>query len=165
MRPDPELQFRFAGPGDAALVHALMQEGFAEYRRFALVSSALRESQDEVRRALVEGGALLVVLDGEPVGCARFLEDGDALVLSRMLVVPRARHRGIGRRLVQRLEQVARERGLVRVKLTARSQQPDNRPYYQGLGYRVVGYSECYGVPDLTTHMEKVLTEAGRGRS
>jgi hypothetical protein len=37
------------------------------------------------------------------------------------------------------LETLAERLGLERVRISARSQQPDNRPYYERLGYRVTG--------------------------
>jgi GNAT superfamily N-acetyltransferase len=96
--------------------------------------------------------------------CERGDANGDApgravgaLSFSRLSVARHARGAGLGRALVRALERLAEALGLQTVTMTARSQQPDNRPYYERLGYRVVGYAPCYGVPDLVTRMEKVL--------
>jgi GNAT superfamily N-acetyltransferase len=110
-----------------------------------------------VRQAIAEGGAVLAFLDGRAVGSLRFRVEGRTLWFCRMSVLPEARKQGLGVALVEYVEAHARRLGCTRVELTARSQQPDNRPYYQRLGYEVTGYSERYGVADLVTHMAKTL--------
>ena len=148
---------RLARPDEIALVWQLMLAGFDETRSFPLPSSALEENLDDVRRAIGGGGAVIAFSGDEAVGCARFRVAAATLTFSRMTVVPRARGAGIGAALVGYLEAHARRLGLAAVELTARSEQPDNRPFYEELGYRVVGYSERYGLPKLSTHMRKTL--------
>lgn len=84
------------------------------------------------------------------------VHDG-ALGFARLAVVPDARGRGIGAAIIARLESLAISLALGAVEITVRSQQPDNRPYYERLGYEVTGYGERYGVGDLVTKMRKVL--------
>ncbi len=178
-----ELVVRLAGPGEHRLVHELMLEGFAGYRELALPSSALAETLADVEAAIRAGGAVLAFDASGPVASARFAlrwaappafdvegalrvaaagtridrSPGGALAFSRMAVLPRARRRGVGRALVAWLERLASDLGLERVEITVRSQQPDNRPYYAAAGYRVVGYSDRYGIADMVTRMEKDL--------
>jgi ribosomal protein S18 acetylase RimI-like enzyme len=152
------LLVRLAQPNEAELVWKLMRAGFEEYRAYALPSSALSESLAEVRRELAKGGAVLAFVGERPVACARFKMENRTLSFSRMAVLPEVRRAGIGKTLVNYLEAHARRRGLDEVTLTARSEQPDNRPYYEKLGYKVVGYSERYGLAKLVTHMRKSLT-------
>jgi GNAT superfamily N-acetyltransferase len=151
------LLLRLAEPNEADVVHTVMRAAFIESEAEELPSSALDETVDDVRRALEEGGAVLALVDGRTVGCLRYRIADGALRFSRMGVLPEARKRGVGAAMVAYVEAHARRLGLERVELTARSQQPDNRPYYQRLGYTVVGYSERYGVADLVTHMRKTL--------
>jgi GNAT superfamily N-acetyltransferase len=155
--PNDVLLLRLAEPHEVEMMHAVMRAAFIESEARELPSSALDETVDDVRRALADGGAVLALVDGRAVGCLRFRIDGRALVFSRMGVLPEARKRGVGAAMVAYVEAHARRLGLRSVELTARSQQPDNRPYYQRLGYTIVGYSERYGVADLSTHMRKTL--------
>ncbi len=155
---DGGVSVRLAEFHESELVLSLTLSGFEEYRTQPLPSSALRETLEDVQRSLGEGGAVIASIAGEPVGCARFRCDGETLTFSRMAVVPSARRCGVGRALVAFLEAYARRLGARRVELTARSEQPDNRPYYQRLGYEVVGFSERYGLAKLVTHMRKSLT-------
>ncbi len=85
--------------------------------------------------------------------------DGEAgfLAYERLAVHPGLRNRRVGSAMVDFLEEHARSVGLSEVRADARSQQPDNRPYYLARGYRIVGYAERYGIPDMRTHMAKTL--------
>ena len=157
--PPESADIRVARGIDAARVRDVMLLAFDEYRAFALPSSALDESLEEIERAIERGGALLVVEGERDVGSVRFEVKGDALGFSRLAVVPHARGRGLGAAMIARLESMARSLDLARVEITVRSQQPDNRPYYERLGYEVTGYGERYGVPDLVTKMRKVITK------
>jgi GNAT superfamily N-acetyltransferase len=155
--PPTNCSFRVISASDTALVHELTQLGFGTEAGHAIPSSALKETVGDVARALDSSIALVGWLDGEAVAVARLRLDGSRLAVSRMAVVPRARGRGIGRALMREIERMARELGADKVVLTARSQQPDNRPFYARLGYEIVGYTERYGILDMVTHMEKQL--------
>jgi GNAT superfamily N-acetyltransferase len=182
------LELRLTRDEEASLVRSLIQRGFAETREFADPSSALGESEEDVRRELARGAALVAELDGEPVAVVRFfiepkgggqtvdralierarrgetvpsLLEGGQLVLSRLTVVPEARGRGIAQQLLGELERIAAQLGVRRLAITVRSQQPDNRPFWQSLGFRITGYSERYGIADMVTHMEKPCAQHG----
>lgn len=193
---------RLAHDREAELVHRLTLTGFEETRAFPNPSSALAETVDDVRRAMVDGWALLAFAGGRPAGTARFRArwtdppddpgekvrsaaaalrspaprdgtrariderasgatgDHGVLVFSRMAVVPDQRRQRVGLGMLRWLEGLARALGLDAVETTARSQQPDNRPYYERQGYRITGYGERYGIPDITTYMRKDLEQA-----
>lgn len=148
------VRIRLAEPSEAELVHALMLRAFAEYASFPNPSSALRESIDDVRSSMARGGALLAFDGANAVGSARF-HAGDELELLRLAVVPEERERGIGGAIADRVEAIARERGYDAIRVYARSQQPDNRPWWIARGYVVDGYSGRYGIADLRTHLRK----------
>ncbi|RMG53642.1 MAG: GNAT family N-acetyltransferase [Gammaproteobacteria bacterium] len=81
-----------------------------------------------------DAGAIhfLALADRQPAGCARLLADGR---VGRMAVLPRWRGHGIGRRLLQRCEATARERGLSELRLSAQLQALD---FYLRQGYEPV---------------------------
>ncbi len=184
MADPPDLLIRLARRDEHELVHRLMLDGFATTRAFPIPSSALADTRDDLDRAVVGGAALLAFQDGRAVASARIvpkwsagpefdraaaldraargghLDDspGGVLHVSRMSVLPEVRNRGIGAALLDWVETVARNLGLEAVELNVRSQQPDNRPFYQRLGYRITGYSGRYGIPDMSTHMRKKLS-------
>ena len=84
-------------------------------------------------------GILLLARDGDAVvACAgaRFTE-GD-LELTKVFTMPAARGRGIARRLIVALEEVARDRGAHALRLDTRSDLVEACAMYESLGFRSV---------------------------
>jgi GNAT superfamily N-acetyltransferase len=154
-----DVEIREATSAEAHLVLALVRAAFAETARHAHPSSALSETLEDIEAKMRTGGAIVSLLDGRPIGAALFDFDPEARALSyrRLSVHPSARDRGIGTRMVEWLEAHARALGASEVRVEARSQMPDNRPYYLARGYVITGYSERYGIPDIRTHLVKSL--------
>jgi GNAT superfamily N-acetyltransferase len=152
------LIIRLAADAEVETVHRVMRAAFAGTARYAHPSSALRESVEDVRAAIVGGGAVLVRIDGEAVATARFTRpDADTLRYARLGVLPGWRGRGLGAQIDAWLADLARAEGRTAIEASARSQMPDNRPFYRRLGYAVVGAEAVYGVPDLRTWMRRSL--------
>ena len=78
----------------------------------------------------------LACLDGADVGAARMRVVGGAAKAERVAVLSAARGAGIGRALMDALEQQARVAGLHRVKLSAQSEVVS---FYLRLGYTAYG--------------------------
>ncbi len=156
---DASITVRMADDDEVRLVYALMRAGFAESAERDNPSSALLETVDDVRARIETGGAILAFEHGRPAGSGRFAVDREAGYLSyeRLAVHPSLRGRGVGSAMVTFLEEHARELGLSEIRADARSQQPDNRPFYLARGYRIIGYAERYGIPDIRTHLSKSL--------
>lgn len=89
------------------------------------------------------GTFLIARIDGEPVGCGavRMLDERRAEV-KRMYVRPRTRGSGVGRALLQRLEDEARRRGAGRLVLEMGDSQPGARGLYASFGFAPV---PCFG--------------------
>jgi GNAT superfamily N-acetyltransferase len=82
-------------------------------------------------------GVFLVAWAGsDPVGCAALKRlDGRTGEVKRVHVAERARRRGAGRALMLRLEEEARARGYVRLRLDIGDRQPEAMALYRALGY------------------------------
>ena len=89
------------------------------------------------------GFFLIARLAGRAVGCGalRPLAPGVGEV-KRMFVRPEARRRGIARRVLDRLEQMARERGIAALRLETGTRQPEAIALYEAAGYRRI---PCFG--------------------
>ncbi len=87
---------------------------------------------------------------GVPIGCGRLLPDGH---IGRMAVLAAWRGHGVGAALVERLIEIARQRGDTRLRLNAQTQA---MPFYARFGFAPVGveFVEA-GIPHRT--MERVL--------
>jgi GNAT superfamily N-acetyltransferase len=168
---------RLARYEEAAVALSIVHRGFAETRAFANPSSALREGIADFQRAFRSGGVVLAFAGDAAIGTARVRVDpplrgrleraaqgerfppmaGAAVSYARMAVVPEHRGEGHGRRLAEWIEALADRLGAEVLEADARSQQPDNRPFYQAMGFTIDGYSGRYGIPDIRTHLSKRL--------
>ena len=81
-------------------------------------------------------------------------EDGVAEI-KRMYVVPEARAAGLGRRLLEALEDAARELGYARVRLDTGARQPHAQAMYERAGYHPIG--NYNGNPQASFWGEKIL--------
>lgn len=135
------LLVRMAGEADRDAVHALRHEVFVVGQGVPVELE--RDEHDDVCDAVV------AVRDGCVVGTGRLLEAVDGVAaIGRMAVAEGVRRRGIGRALLARLEERARERGVREVELHA---QLHARSFYERAGYRAVGevYDEA-GIDHVT---------------
>lgn len=133
---------RLAGPEDLPAVFALRHEVFVVGQD--VPADLERDELDGVSDHVVAG------LDRTVVGTGRLLPDG---TIGRMAVAAQSRGRGVGARVLARLEERARERGLTAVNLHA---QVHARAFYERAGYAAFGepYLEA-GIEHVS--MRKVL--------
>ena len=86
-----------------------------------------------------DGSFLVMRLDDEPVGCGGFKRNSpDAAYLKRMWVASSVRGLGLGRRLLEALEEQARSRGYGKVQLETNESLEEAQQLYRKCGYREV---------------------------
>jgi GNAT superfamily N-acetyltransferase len=91
-------------------------------------------AEDEVAEG--RGGFFVAYIDGTPIGCGavRMIEPGVA-EFKRMYVAPTARGQGVGRRIVETLEQESRRLGARRIVLETGPRQPEAIALYSRAGF------------------------------
>jgi DNA-binding MarR family transcriptional regulator/GNAT superfamily N-acetyltransferase len=77
-------------------------------------------------------------LNGEPVGCGALKCRADHGEIKRMWVAPPSRGLGIGKRILERLEHLARKRRLPLLRLETNQTLTEAHALYRGSGYREV---------------------------
>jgi putative acetyltransferase len=96
--------------------------------------------------------------DDEIVGCASLVEAGDGTAeIKRMFVDPEARGLKLGRRLMEALEALGREKGLTAIRLETGISQPEALGLYRAFGYVEIGPFGEYVEDPLSQFMEKRL--------
>jgi putative acetyltransferase len=95
---------------------------------------------------------------GAALGCCALVPapDGSAEI-KRMFVAPRARGIKLGRRLLERLEDQARARGIATLRLETGIYQPEALGLYRACGYRDIDPFGSYLPDPLSIFMEKTL--------
>lgn len=138
---EEELRLREGGLEDAAMLLALLQGAFAQYHgKLDPPSGAHRETLSTIEHLLASERCVVAEWEGCPVGAVFCADKGDALYLHRLAVSPEFRQRGIGKALVDWVEAAARQAGKGRVTLSVRVALPENRSYYEKLGYHITDF-------------------------
>ncbi|QSB13585.1 GNAT family N-acetyltransferase [Natronosporangium hydrolyticum] len=94
-----------------------------------------------------EGGFFVAYLAGEGVGCGGwrgYAQDRAVAELKRMYVAPAARGRGVARRLLEAVEQAARQHGRTRMILECGDKQPEAVTLYRSRGYEPIPHFGYY---------------------
>src|SRR4051812_6142666 len=143
-------------PASDPTAAALLNAYAAEIESRFISRPASRVSTDPAEYESPTGSFLVVYEDGEPVACGgiRALPDGAAEV-KRMYVVPDARGRGIGARLLARLEDEARRLGYRRVRLDTAASLTEAQSLYRAAGYDEI--ADYNGNTAAAHWFEKVL--------
>ena len=85
------------------------------------------------------GAFLVAYLHGEPVGCGALKTDGSGVgEIKRMWVAASARGHGLGRRILQALEDEARLRGVRELRLETNGTLTEARALYGSAGYEPI---------------------------
>jgi GNAT superfamily N-acetyltransferase len=86
------------------------------------------------------GAFLVIYAGGKPVAGGGIKRDDDGVAeIKRMYVVPAARRQGLGRQLLEALEDRARELGYARIRLDTGPRQPHAQAMYESAGYEPIG--------------------------
>lgn len=103
-------------------------------------------ARDATGEAQACGAVLIAAVDGEPAG-----------ELKRMYVRPQLRGLGLGKRILQTLEQHARQQGARRLYLETGCRQPEALGLYERAGFRRIGPFGSYAEDPLSVFMSKEL--------
>ena len=102
---------------------------------------------------------LVARVDGQAVGCAALVRSREEWgEIKRMFVLPKARGRSLGRRLLERLEAVAIEHEVPVLRLETGVKQPEALALYRSAGFVDIGPFGHYEPDPNSVFMEKRIT-------
>lgn len=155
----PNWRLREATEADAETVASILRSAFEEYRGWLdPPSGAHAETADTVREKMKTAGVIVALAGEEAAGCVFFQPGEGLLYFSRLAVLPAYRRQGLGRLLIEQVEERARAMRLPRVRLGVRIVLDRQRAYYERLGYHVVGSASHLGYTEPTyVFMEKEI--------
>ena len=112
----------------------------------------------DIAQLKVPGVTFLVArVKGEVVGCGAMVRYAGYGEIKRMFVAPDRRGYGIGRQLIQRLEQAAAAANLALLRLETGTRQPEALGLYRAEGYVARGPFGDYRAGAFNLFMEKRL--------
>jgi GNAT superfamily N-acetyltransferase len=142
MRPATGIEFRtvpFDEGDGASLAQAMRDEMAAVYDGLDM-DSANMPAAGAAELGPPHGTFLVGYEDGAPICCGGVKRlDEHRCDLKRMYVVPRARGRGVARRLLGELEHAATELGYTVARLDTGPRQPAAQRLYESAGYVAIG--------------------------
>lgn len=148
-----DLEFRRAGPEDAAVVRALTRKAYMKWcaviGREPLPMTA--DYEHAVRHHVID----LAFRDGRLVGLVEMIPRAEDLLIENVCVDPDGQGGGIGRRLVAHAEEETRRRGHQVVRLYTNKLFAANLRFYAALGYAVEREEAFKG--GTLVHFRKVL--------
>jgi GNAT superfamily N-acetyltransferase len=144
-------------PSDSAASRELQAEFFGYVReRYAGWEPGMIPSADPAEVAPPNGSWVVAYANGEPVGCGGVKRlDAATGEVKRVYLRPAARGRGLGRALMEALEEDGRRLGLERLRLDTGDRQPEALGLFRALGYRDI--DDYNGNPFASHWMEKAL--------
>ena len=120
------------------LVDAMVTEMEQLYALPAGTGLGIRRARRRTSRRPT-GAFLVIYAGGKPVAGGGVKRDDDGVAeIKRMYVVPAARRQGLGRRLLEELEEKARELGYARIRLDTGARQPHAQAMYERAGYHPI---------------------------
>ncbi len=131
------VQIRLAEREDSGTVEGIVRDAFALYlERMDSRPAPLLADYSK----LIDQDHVSVAIDGADVlGALVAYRRGDNLHVETVAVSPAAQGRRIGRLLMAFAESCAREQGLEAVELYTNAVMTENLPFYEKLGYGIVG--------------------------
>jgi predicted GNAT family N-acyltransferase len=104
-------------------------------RRSVFVEEQNVPVEEEIDQFENESVHFVVYDQNKPIAAGRFRTIEGIGKIERICVLPAYRHRGIGKLIMEEIEQFAREQGIQKAKLNA---QTHAQPFYEKLGYETI---------------------------
>ena len=149
-----ELTFRRANENDAETVRALTHAAYAKW--VAVIGRRPKPMNVDYEHAVRAHQIDLAYLDGELAGVIEIIPAADHLLLENLAITPAHQGKGLGRRLMARVEALARARGMTLVRLYTNKAFASNLAFYQKLGYAIEREEPIKGGGTLV-HFAKTL--------
>jgi N-acetylglutamate synthase-like GNAT family acetyltransferase len=135
--PQPsKIQLRFATADDIPTIVAIVNRAF-QVESFFLMHE--RTNVENVTEMFQKGEYLLAELDGQTTGCVYFEKRGERAYFGMLSVEPDRKGSGLGKFLIDAVENHAREEGCVAMDITVVNLRTELPPFYRRFGYEISG--------------------------
>jgi GNAT superfamily N-acetyltransferase len=155
-----QLQFRPAREEDAEEVAALVNaayRGSGGWTHEAALLEGQRTDAEGLQQLMTqENSRLELTFQGRLVGSVHLHRTDDSCYLGMLAVDPGAQGSGMGRRILEHCEDLARSWGCRQMRLTVIHLRSELLAYYQRRGYRLSGRREPFPYIDPSVGRAKV---------
>ena len=149
------MEFRFATESGAESIARVINAAFRVERFFI---DRDRTAPDKIRAMLDSGKFLLAEQSGRLAGCVYIERRGDRMYFGLLAVDPSLQKNGLGRKLIDRVENQARQAGCLFVDIRVVDVRAELPPFYRRLGYVETGTEPFVAdaVPKIPCHFIKM---------
>lgn len=130
---------------DAILLNKLAREIWEEHYTAIIGAEQVEymltnlQSTEKIYQDIVNGmNYFLINFDGKTVGYTGFQLENDYLFLSKLYVKSTARQHGIGKKVFQQIQDIARENDLLKIQLTVNKYNDKSIAAYKKMGFVTV---------------------------
>ena len=148
------IRFRPAERADATAIREIVRAAYAKW--VPVIGREPLPMRADYDKAVAEHPFDVAVEDGRVVGMIETMLEDDHLWIENVCVAPQAQGRGIGRLLLERAEQKAREAGRFELRLLTNGAFEANMLLYKRHGYSIDREEPFMG--GMTVYMSKKLT-------
>lgn len=148
---------RKALPEDAAAVRVLTRAAYAKW--VPVIGREPMPMLADYDRAVREHRIDLLTLDGTLAALIETVDKGDHLLIENLAVAPPFQGQGLGKRLLDHAEDLARDLGHAELRLYTNKRMDANIALYQRAFYRID--REVAFMNGFTVHMSKRLDGSG----
>lgn len=128
-----------ARPSDVPAIRALVDAAYVKY--IQRIGKPPAPMLADYRTIVAAGEMHILKHGGAIVGAVQLVTGGATLQVGNLVVDPAMEGRGLGRRLMDHAEGVAREKGLSTISLYTNAQMHENIAFYGRLGFAETGRS------------------------
>ena len=148
-----DFELRLAEPADAAKVAALVDRAYSGY--IERIGRKPGPMLDDYAALIADGLVRVACRDGRICGVLVLIGKDDHLLLDNVAVAPEAQGLGLGRRLVEAAEEVAKTLGYGTIRLYTHETMVANVALYEHLGFAVTHRASERGFDRI--YMSKTL--------
>ena len=128
-----ELTYRRANADDVETIRTVTLAAYAKW--VPVIGRRPKPMNTDYEHAVQAHLIELAYVDGELAGVLEIIPGADHLLLENLAVAPAHQRKGIGRRMMARVEALARGRNLKQVRLYTNKAFTTNVEFYEKLGY------------------------------
>jgi N-acetylglutamate synthase-like GNAT family acetyltransferase len=144
------MRFRSAELNDTETITALVNSAYrgdsskAGWTTEADLLGGQRTDTDKIREMISQDHIELVLESNEIIGCVYLKEEKDALYFGMLTVRPTLQSRGTGKLLLNRVEEIAKEMGHKRIRMTVINSRQELIEFYERRGFKWTGETEPF---------------------
>lgn len=148
---EPTIEIRRLSEGDSIeKVTELLNEAYRKHLEEGLRYVASWQDEAITRRRMIDSECWVALIDGELVGTITlkpperagghpFYDRPDVAIFTQLAVSPAHQHHGLGGKLIDRVEERAREMGAAQIACDTAQSAKALLEWYTHRGYRIVG--------------------------